>query len=137
MEIRLRAALVVIEAGKILLVPHYQTEGGEVQWTVPGGKIEFGESIYTTAVREFYEETGFQTEIIGLFDVSEVISAERPYHSVTATFLGKVIGGQIRPESNHPFGIKIPQWFGAKELNEVTYHPAQVIEKAIKLLAGE
>jgi 8-oxo-dGTP diphosphatase len=130
-EIRLRAVLIVVEEGKILLVPHYQSDSGEVQWNVPGGKVEFGESIYAAVRREFHEETGLQAEIIGLFDVSEVVLPEKSYHSITIAFSGRITGGQIRPEADHPFGRKLPAWFNESELCSVIYHPARLIEKAL------
>jgi 8-oxo-dGTP diphosphatase len=129
MEIRLRAALIVVQSGRILLVPHFHPDSGEIQWIIPGGKVEFGESIYS-AKREFYEETGLQTEIIRLFDVSEVVLPEKPYHSLTIAFLAKITGGQIKPEADHPYGKKIPRWFNEHDIRSVSYHPANIIEKA-------
>ena len=38
--IRLRVGVVVIEDGRILLVPHYDTDVGPVQWCIPGGRLE-------------------------------------------------------------------------------------------------
>lgn len=61
-EIRLRASLAVIRSGRILLVPHYHTDAGDVHWTIPEGKIEYGESLFSAAVREFREDTGLLTE---------------------------------------------------------------------------
>ena len=43
-EINIRVCLAIVENNKILLVPHYGTDASAVQWVVPGGKIEFGES---------------------------------------------------------------------------------------------
>ena len=130
MEIRLRAALIVDQSGRILLVPHFHNDSGEVQWIIPGGKVEFGESIYSAAKREFYEETGLQTEIIRLFDVSEVVLPEKSYHSLTIAFLAKITGGQIEPEADHPYGKKIPRWFDVHDIRAVSYHPAKMVEKA-------
>jgi 8-oxo-dGTP diphosphatase len=135
--IRMRACLAVVERGKILLVPHYKTDVGETQWTVPGGKVEFGESLETAVVREFYEETGLKVEVTGLQDVSEEISPERPYHSVTIAFTSRVIGGDLRAEANHPYGVKLPRWFSAAELTQVKYHPARTVEIALGLKPGE
>ena len=132
-SIRIRVCLAVVDDGKILLVPHYETDAGAIQWTVPGGKIEFGESLQAAAVREFFEETGLQTKVLGLLHVSEVILPERPYHSITISFSGQVTGGILRVEANHPYGEKKPKWFSAAEVMTLKYHPAQTVEKALDI----
>jgi ADP-ribose pyrophosphatase YjhB (NUDIX family) len=135
-SIRIRVCLAVISNGKILLVPHYQTDAGDVQWVVPGGKIEFGESLEKAAVREFFEETGLQAEAMGLLDISEVILPERPYHSITISFSGNVTDKELklRPEANHPYGEKMPRWFSAAEVRIVKYHPGKTVEKALDII---
>ncbi len=88
--IRVRACLAVVEAGKLLLVPHYQTDAGvDVQWNLPGGKVEFCEGLEAAALREFQEETGLEAAIIRLLATSEVCLPECPYHSITIAFLGR------------------------------------------------
>jgi 8-oxo-dGTP diphosphatase len=129
--IRIRVCLAVVEDQKILLVPHYHTDAGEVQWVVPGGKIEFGERLQVAAVREFYEETGLRTEVTGLLHVSEVILPEKPYHSITISFSGKAVGGELKAEAYHPFGEKFPRWFSTQDLAKVNYHPEQTVKMAL------
>jgi ADP-ribose pyrophosphatase YjhB (NUDIX family) len=55
-SIRIRVCLAIVNDGKVLLVPHYNTDAGAVQWIVPGGRVEFGESLEAAAVREFFYE---------------------------------------------------------------------------------
>ena len=44
--IRVRACMAVVEAGTLLLVPHYQTDAGvDVQWNLPGGRVELLEAL--------------------------------------------------------------------------------------------
>lgn len=129
--IRVRTCLVVVNDSRLLLVPHYQTDVGAVQWNVPGGKVEFGESLAAAALREFQEETGLMAEVTGLFDVSEVILPDRPYHSITIAFLGRILSGDLRPEPTHGYGEKMPRWFSADELLQVAYHPPKIVEKAL------
>jgi ADP-ribose pyrophosphatase YjhB (NUDIX family) len=130
-SIRLRVCLAVVDNDKILLVPHYETDAGAVQWVVPGGRVEFGESLQEAAVREFFEETGFQAEVTGLLHVTEVILPDRPYHSVTIAFAGRVTAGELKSEANHPYGEKMPKWLSAPEVMSAKYHPEQTVEKAL------
>ena len=130
-SIRIRVCLAVVDNGKILLVPHYKTDARAIQWVVPGGKIEFGESLQKAAVREFSEETGLQAEVTGLLHVSEVILQKRLYHSVTISFSGKIMEGELRAEANHPYGKKQPKWMSTEEVITVKYHPEQTVEKAL------
>jgi len=129
--IRLRVCLAVVEKDRILLVPHYLTDSGAVQWLVPGGEIGFGESLKEAVIREFFEETGFRAEVIRLLNVSEVIRPKRGYHSITISFSGNVLGGRLQSEANHPYGEKVPRWFSAAELKAVKYHPEKTVEIAL------
>ncbi len=129
--IRIRACLAVIEDEKILLVPHYDTDAGPIQWNLPGGKVEFGESVRGCALREFKEETGFDAEIGGVIDITEVIKPEESWHSVTITFRGTIIGGAISSEEHPRFGKKSPTWFSASDLGKVPYHPKRVVDKIL------
>jgi ADP-ribose pyrophosphatase YjhB (NUDIX family) len=130
-SIRVRVCLVVVKDGRILLVPHYQTDVGPVQWTVPGGKVEFGEGTKEAAVREFGEETGLAAEVTGLVGIYERILVEKAYHSVTIAFSGRVTGGELKAEANHPYGEKIPRWMSKEELKDARYHPEPIVEKAL------
>ena len=93
--------------------------------------MEFGESLKEAAVREFFEETGLKAQALELLDVSEVILADRPYHSITISFSGRVSDGTLRAEPNHPYGEKMPRWFSAAEIETLQVHPERTITKAL------
>jgi 8-oxo-dGTP diphosphatase len=130
-EIRLRVCLAVVDADKILLVPHFQTDAGPIQWTVPGGGVEFGESVETTALREFKEETGYDAVIEGFLDTYEVIKPARPWHSVTLAYRGKITGGSLRSEQTR-WGPRTPHWFSLSDLADQPYHPPTIVMKALQ-----
>ncbi len=54
------AALILDLAGHVLLVKHSY---GRLNWELPGGGSEAGESPTDTAVREVYEETGLNVAV--------------------------------------------------------------------------
>ena len=130
--IRIRACLAVISHEKILLVPHYNTDARPVQWNPPGGGVNFGESVQDACLRELSDETGLEAKIGDLLDVAEVILPERQYHSITITYSGRVVGGEMKPEKSDAYGEKCPHWFALDNLENNQYHPREVIEKVLK-----
>ena len=134
--IHVRVCLATLQDNRILLVPHYNTDAGPLQWNIPGGRLEFGESLREAALREFTEETGLTAEIIDLLDVSEVLLPERPWHSVTIAFLGRVTGGSLRDEVHPLYGSKMPEWFSLEELSDTPYHPPHIVRKALSGING-
>jgi len=129
--IRIRVCLAVVENGRLLLVPMYNTDAGPVQWSIPGGRLNPGESLHDCALREFEEETGMRAVVTGLLDVSEILQPDKAYHSATIAFSGCATGGRERLEPQHRYGDKVPLWFSAQELAGLEYHPRSAVEKAL------
>jgi len=137
-NIRVRACVAVIQEGKILLVPHYHINGEETRWYIPGGGVEYCEAMRDAATREFLEETGLHTHIDRLIDVSEGIEPETPYHGITITFLGHIVGGLLKAENNHfsaQYGDKTPRWFSHDEVQHNECRPLSGIQAAFALLS--
>jgi ADP-ribose pyrophosphatase YjhB (NUDIX family) len=60
------ASVIVDDAGRVLLVKHGY---GELNWQVPGGRGEAGESAEETARREALEEVGIELDVERLVGV--------------------------------------------------------------------
>jgi 8-oxo-dGTP pyrophosphatase MutT (NUDIX family) len=71
-------------------------------WALPGGAMDFGETIGQTAVREVHEETGYRVEIEGLVGIYT-----DPRHVIEYTdgevrqqfnicFAARLVGGELR-----------------------------------------
>jgi 8-oxo-dGTP diphosphatase len=131
--IRIRACPAVAEDDRLWLVPLCDTDAGRVHWSLPGGRLHFGESLQACAVRKFEEEAALRAEVLGLLDVSEVVLPEKPYHSVTIASSGRVVAGQVRPESQHRHGAKAPRRFASQQVAGLECHLRSVVLHALGL----
>ena len=64
-------------------------------WSLPGGKIEFGETAIEAVIREVREETACEIEVIGLIDVVDRIDPGS--HYVLADYAARWVSGAPRP----------------------------------------
>jgi ADP-ribose pyrophosphatase YjhB (NUDIX family) len=79
---------VVIEDGRILLL---NQDAGARSWSLPGGKLEDGETLAEALAREMREETGLDVELGRLLYVCDNVSAQ----VVHMTFEARRIGGTV------------------------------------------
>lgn len=73
------AAGVVCFRGDEVLLIRRGAPPREGEWSLPGGRIEFGERAADAALRELREETGCEGEIVGLIDVVDGPIGDRHY----------------------------------------------------------
>jgi 8-oxo-dGTP diphosphatase len=73
------AAGVVCFRGDEVLLIRRGAPPREGEWSLPGGRIEFGERAADAALRELREETGCEGEIVGLIDVVDGLIGDRHY----------------------------------------------------------
>jgi 8-oxo-dGTP diphosphatase len=124
--------VIILKDGKILLGkrsvnPEKASSflNAEGTWTLPGGKMNFGESFEDVARREVEEETGMEVKNLKMVSVTNDVDENA--HFVTIGFLCKDFSGE--PKTMEPEEITEWKWFQLENL------PSQIFfisEKMIK-----
>jgi 8-oxo-dGTP diphosphatase len=105
-------------------------------WTLPGGTVEFGETLREALAREMLEETGLVVDIGPLVDVVDLLSRADDgavdRHYVVADFLCRVTGGVLGAATD----AADARWVPASGLDALAVPAAAqaVIRKARTLL---
>jgi ADP-ribose pyrophosphatase YjhB (NUDIX family) len=82
----------VLDRERVLLIRRGRPPG-EGLWSVPGGRLEPGETLAQAVAREVREETGLVVEVGPLACVVERMGDG--YHFVILDYLARVIGGEL------------------------------------------
>jgi ADP-ribose pyrophosphatase YjhB (NUDIX family) len=61
-------------------------------WSLPGGKVEYGETLAACALRELYEEVGVVAVDPVFVDYVEMIGSD--FHAVIAAFAARWVSGE-------------------------------------------
>jgi len=88
--IRLAVDLIIeLEAGRILLIRRGNPPPG---WALPGGFVEYGETLEAAAIREAKEETGLEVELRQQFHTYSDPRRDPRGHTVSTVFLARARG---------------------------------------------
>ena len=100
-------------------------------WALPGGFVEYGESVETAAIREAKEETSIDVELIDLVNVYSKPDRDPRGHTVTVAYTAKGDFESKRADSDaKEIGI-----FNADELDEINlaFDHEQIIKDCLNM----
>lgn len=112
-------------------------------WTLPGGGIEFDESIEAGTVREIKEETGFDAEIVRPLTTHSFTEArrnpifsdstDRPFKGVRVVYEARITGGTLGTLEVDGTTDRA-EWLPIATLNDVRH--ARIIDVGLDALRG-
>lgn len=96
----LAASIAVFREGKVLLIQRAKAPAQGL-YSLPGGRIEPGETMQAGVLRELHEELALEAELVGFVDHVEHIERADDgsvrAHAVIAAFCGQWRGGEPVP----------------------------------------
>jgi ADP-ribose pyrophosphatase YjhB (NUDIX family) len=106
-------ALIIDDEGRVLLV-HRRRMPEADHWGLPGGKVDFGETIAATCAREILEELGVVIAVGDLACVVDQIDLAGGTHWVAPVFHARIVEGE--PANQEPEAISEIGWFAPDAL---------------------
>lgn len=105
----------IVQDGKILLLLRVKPpEAG--CWGIPGGKVEWFETVEEALLRELLEEVGIEGKIVRLLCLTNHILKDEAAHWVSPAFLVEIASGQ--PRNREPGSSRDVKWFALDDLPE-------------------
>jgi len=113
--------------GKVLLVKRTKPPNAGT-WAIPGGKVEYGETVHEALIREINEETSLIVKPSKLLAVVQII--KEGFHYIILDFICDIEGGSLRPASD----AKEARFFSLEELEklEISSTTIEMLKRYIK-----
>lgn len=133
----LAASAAVFRDGRVLLAQRARGPASGA-WSLPGGRVESGESVAEAALRELMEEVGVEAEIVGLAGYVDVIPGPdrgpSAQHFVVLAFAARWRAGEA---ATGPEAADV-RWVDPATLGglAVTRGLGQIVGRAAAMVAG-
>lgn len=98
-------------------------------WAIPGGFVEYGESVEETARREALEETGLAIELHGLLGVYSTPGRDPRGHTVATVFLASAEGTPKAGDDAAEVGVFAPDRLPA----EMAFDHARILQDYLRV----
>ena len=116
---RIRVAAVILRDDEILLIRHVRDN--ETYWLLPGGGVEYGETLSEALKRELMEEASIEIEVGHLIMVNDSIPTDKRRHIVNLYFTAEIIGGEMKLNVDERMAEL--KFMPLSELADLTFYP--------------
>lgn len=123
--------LILNERGEVLLGLRTASHGAG-EWALPGGHLEFGETVFQTAKREVKEETDLDIdtfELISVCDEMRYIVSDGK-HYLNLGVVGTYVGGE--PKAMEPHKCREWRWFPLDQLPEPLFESTELTLRSFR-----
>ena len=118
---------VIVKDGKIVLIKRKE-EPFQGQYALPGGFVEYGETVEAALRREVLEETGLVVDVSSLVGIYSDPHRDPRWHVVTAAFAAVIVRGELAGGSDAAEAI----FWDTTNLPPLAFDHAQIIQDALR-----
>lgn len=94
--------VIILVKGAIVLIKRKNPPYG---WALPGGFVDYGESLEAAAIREAKEETSLDIELVSQMGAYSDPARDPRFHTITYVFLAKAEGEPKAADDAREIGI--------------------------------
>ena len=118
----------IVQRDRKVLLGLRQGSHGAGTWALPGGHLEFGESVEACAAREVLEETGLVVQSVRAGPFTNDVMTVEDKHYVTLFVLADSVTGE--PQLREPQKCERWAWFDWSDLPEPLFQPLQTLKRS-------
>lgn len=107
----------LVESDGRLLLEKRNNEPFADRWCIPGGHIDFGETVEKALIREVHEETGLQVINYSFFNYYSEYYPELDWHAVALIFVVYTTGS-LKKQAEE---VKELKWFTREEMHNLDF----------------
>jgi ADP-ribose pyrophosphatase YjhB (NUDIX family) len=123
--------------GEIVLIRRGQPPR-KGDWSIPGGRVEWGESLRDAILREVREETGLTVEIVAPIETLDSMTRDENdavvRHYVLVDFVCRAVAGNLRADSD----AEDARWVPFAQLHDYRLwsETRRIVERSAAILTG-
>lgn len=120
----------LIKDNKVVVTKYNKGNKKEGYYDIPGGKIENGELLKQTAIREVFEETGCTVKLKGILPIVSVKAPSGETH-VLVRFIAEIVDENIKFDTDEILEVK---WIDINEIKNMSINEIRGYDTTKKLI---